>query len=301
MRISSSLFYSSSAASMASLSERASKLQTQLSTEKKINTPSDDAAGYRQLTTMTRAAANSEQDSKNIARAQSLLTASDSTLGQVNDQLQRAREIAIAVKNDTVPADQRAVYAAELDAMVDSLMALANTTDSTGAPLFGGANGDVAYAKAADGSISYAGTGTPGAIPVGDGAAVHATVTGDQVFGNLPNAAGTGTTDMFSVVQGLADSLRNGGTGGDAITELKTTLDSVGVARSSVGARGARLELETTRLANADVERKEARSKIEDTDISTTITELQKTMTVLQATQASFTKLTSLSLFNYLN
>ena len=35
-------------------------------------------------------------------------------------------------------------------------------------------------------------------------------------------------------------------------------------------------------------------------DIATNIAQLQQTMTVLQATQASFTKLTSVSLFDYL-
>ena len=43
-----------------------------------------------------------------------------------------------------------------------------------------------------------------------------------------------------------------------------------------------------------------ARSAIEDVDVSQAITDLQKTMTVLQATQASFSKLSGLSLFNYL-
>jgi flagellar hook-associated protein 3 FlgL len=39
---------------------------------------------------------------------------------------------------------------------------------------------------------------------------------------------------------------------------------------------------------------------LEDTDVTTAVTQLQKTLTILQATQASFTKLTSLSLFDYL-
>ena len=39
---------------------------------------------------------------------------------------------------------------------------------------------------------------------------------------------------------------------------------------------------------------------MEDTDITSAVTELQKTLTILQATQASFTKLTGLSLFDYL-
>ena len=52
-------------------------------------------------------------------------------------------------------------------------------------------------------------------------------------------------------------------------------------------------------VANAD-DREAKRSGLEDTDITTTVVELQKTMTILSATQASFTKLSALSLFDYL-
>src|SRR3546814_5791223 len=57
--------------------------------------------------------------------------------------------------------------------------------------------------------------------------------------------------------------------------------------RASIGARGARIDLEQTRAADAGAAREIDRSAIEDTDITAAITELQKTMTILQATQAS--------------
>src|SRR3546814_18977604 len=60
--------------------------------------------------------------------------------------------------------------------------------------------------------------------------------------------------------------------------------------RASIGARGARLDLEQTRAADAGAAREIDRSAIEDTDITAAITELQKKMTNQQATQASFTK-----------
>ena len=47
-------------------------------------------------------------------------------------------------------------------------------------------------------------------------------------------------------------------------------------------------------------DREITRSSIEDTDVTQAITELQKTMTILSAAQASFTKLSNLSLFDYL-
>ena len=50
----------------------------------------------------------------------------------------------------------------------------------------------------------------------------------------------------------------------------------------------------------AAIANEESRSAIEDTDIPSAVAELQKTLTVLQATQASFTKLSGMSLFDYL-
>jgi flagellar hook-associated protein 3 FlgL len=70
--------------------------------------------------------------------------------------------------------------------------------------------------------------------------------------------------------------------------------------QASLGARAARVELEQAALGSADIDREVARAAIEDTDITAAITELQKTMTVLQATQASFSKLQGLTLFDYL-
>ena len=72
------------------------------------------------------------------------------------------------------------------------------------------------------------------------------------------------------------------------------------VARGAVGARAASVELQQGLSKSAQTDRAELRSSIEDTDVSTAIVDLQKMMTALSATQASFSKLSSLSLFDYL-
>ncbi|MBL7344927.1 hypothetical protein, partial [Escherichia coli] len=58
--------------------------------------------------------------------------------------------------------------------------------------------------------------------------------------------------------------------------------------------------LQADRLTSVAETREATRSGIEDTDIPTAVASLQKTLTVLQATQASFSKLTSVSLFDYI-
>mgnify|MGYP002718311967 CR=1 FL=1 len=71
-------------------------------------------------------------------------------------------------------------------------------------------------------------------------------------------------------------------------------------AQASVGARAVRVDLQAAYFTQVSTDREAARSEMEDVDVTTAITELQKTMTILSATQASFSKLSSLSLFDYI-
>ncbi len=299
MRIATNLFYDRASSAMGALTARGEALQTQIATGKRLTAPSSDAAAYRQLAGIRRAATDQVQDAANVTLAQSLLSASDTALAAIETQLQRASELAIQGSSGTLSAVQRETIASELDAIVEDLMKLANSTDSRGSPLFSGAGEAAPYVKANDGTIGYTGSGEAGAIPIGGGSTIHATTSGARIFGNIDAAAG-GTSDMFAILQGLSTTLRSGGNTTAAITDVKTTLGSVGDARASLGARAARLELESDRLGEVAVTREITRSALEDTDVTAAITELQKTLTVLQATQASFSKLSSLSLFNYL-
>ena len=299
MRVATSLTFDRSRDLMSSLSAQADKLNTQLATNKRIQAPSDDAAAYRALVQLKRQSADGEAENENINLANALLSASSTALGSVEAQLVRVREIAINAGSSTLTADQKMALATELDVIVEDLLRIANSTDSRGSRLFSGASIAAPYARQSDGSIDYTGAGQAGAIPIGDGRTIDATTSGDAIFSNIPVAAG-GTSDMFAILQSMSATLKADGAIGTAAADVQAVSASVTNARASIGARGARLELEQSRLQDLALTREEARSKIEDTDVAATITELQKTLTVLQATQASFSKLTQLSLFNYL-
>ena len=190
----------------------------------------------------------------------------------------------------------------QLKGIVQDLVGLANTRDVRGQPLFGAATGDSAVTQASDGSVSFAGTGEAATIPVGDNVSVQANDSAKRLFGGVSTASGS--SDMFAIISELASALTSD-TGAAAAASkagdsLKTVLGQVASARGSVGARAARLDLESDRLSEVAITRETDRSGLEDTDVTATITQLQQTMTVLQATQASFSKLSALSLFNYL-
>ena len=73
-----------------------------------------------------------------------------------------------------------------------------------------------------------------------------------------------------------------------------------GPGSRKLGARAARVELQQGLQKEDATNREIARSSLEDVDVTQAYVDLQKQMTALQATQASFSKLTNLSLFDYL-
>ena len=229
MRISTQSTYDRAGASMSKLSAEAARLQTQVATGKRVIAPSDDAGAYRQLTVIKRADADQSANAANVKLASGLLSSSDTALQGIGNQLVQARELALQASNGTLTDAQKSTLAISLDAIVEDMVTLANTTDARGQPLFGGATGNAAYTRAADGTISFAGTGEPGAIPIGDGTSVHATDSGERIFAvSTPG----GASDIFRIVQELAEAIRTGGdvskdASGEALTTLQTDRKSV--------------------------------------------------------------------------
>jgi flagellar hook-associated protein 3 FlgL len=289
---STSLFYSRSNSAMSSLTASANRLYEELSTNKRILSPSDDSAAWAKLQGLAQAKANAGVDSANVKLAQGILGQADSTLSSIRDQLQSASDLAVQAGNGTLSADAKKAIAEQLRGILDSVVSLANTKDGRGQPIFGGTN-DGAGVSIVDGALTFP-FGDPGGIPIGDGQTVSPSV-------NAKSFLKSGDDDIATVLTGMIAALNNG----DALPEgsadaLKSIADQTTSAQASLGARAARVDLVAAQQTNAAVDREAARSSLEDVDVSQAITDLQKTMTVLSATQASFSKLSGLSLFDYL-
>tara|TARA_B100000678_G_scaffold290667_1_gene304229 strand:- start:240 stop:1136 length:897 start_codon:yes stop_codon:yes gene_type:complete len=298
MRVTTSLFYSRASAQMSRLSDQAGALQGQIASGKKITSAADDAVAYQRLATLKQAGADDGVYKGNLSMAQGLLAQTDGALGGVQTQLQRVQELMVQANSGTLNQSQREGLAASIDSIRDDLLGLANGTDMRGQPLFGGDSGDTAFTKAADGSITFTGSATTASIPIGAQSQVQATASGASVFG------GDGTApDIFATLQSFSDALRSGDdlSTGNISSDVDAAMTNVTNVRASFAARGARVDLEVARLADVASARETTRSSLEDVDVTDAITKLQNTMTTLQAAQASFTKLSSLSLFNYLN
>ncbi len=305
MQIATSLFYDRAASTMASLTGKADALQTQISTTKRFSAPSQDSVAYQRLAGLARDTANDKAYAANLDTAASVLTQADTSLTAITDQLQSAAELTTQALNGTLNPANRKAIGVQLAGIVATLANLANAKDARGQALFGGADG--APAVATNGSYALAGKPVSG-IPIGDGQSIQANETAARIFtvGGKANAEGgiDGGINTLEMLSAIATALQSDdytpGALDTSLKDISAASDQVSMVQSSLGARAARVDLEAARLKDTGVDREETRSALEDTDIPTAVVELQKTMTILSATQASFSKLSALSLFDYL-
>lgn len=298
MQISTNLFYSTASNRLSQMGARASELQTQISTGKKILKPSDDPAAAQQLAELDQKDADAAVYGSNMTLASSLLDQADGVLTQINTQLTRATELATQAANGTQTDASRKTIATELNSIVDSLVSLANTRNVRGQPLFGSASGGKAVTDNGDGTFTFPPEVQVSEVPIADGQSVQATESAKRIFDI------GGGDNTLSMLRTLAAALNAGGdvssTVSGSLDKLSDAVDQVANVQASVGARGARVDLQQQLLTTANTDRSELRGKLEQVDITDAVVQLQQMMTALSASQASFTKLSQLSLFDYL-
>ena len=299
MQISTNQFYSNASTRLSKMSERASELQTQISTGKKMLKPSDDPAASQQLAELDRRDADAAVYGTNMTLAGSLLDQAGTVLGQINTQLTRALELTTLAGNGTQTDATRKITATELTSIVDSLVSLANTKNVRGQPLFGSASGGLAVTDNKDGTFTFPPDVQVSEVPIADGQSVQATESAKRIFD-----IGGGTDNTLAMLSKLAAALNAGGdvstTVSSSLDKLNDSINQVADVTASVGARGARIDLQQQLLTTANTDRTELRGKLEQVDVTDAIVQLQQMMTALSASQASFTKLAGLSLFDYL-
>ncbi len=300
---STSAFYERSTQSLRSLREQAEGLQNQISSNSKLTKSSDDPLAASMLRSLARREAMGEVDTAAANRAATDLNLTDTALNQFATYVTRAQELATQAASSLLPAAQRASIGTELAQIHQGLVSLANTRDSAGHALFGGDSAANAYALDAAGNASYIGSGTAGQLSLGDGQSVARTLTGPE-FLAFTDPAGN-PTDLMSVIKSLSDALSTGaasttGTANTALGALASGLDAITTAQTVVGSRLSWIDLSTERQQTMSEARSAEQADIGAPDLGSALARLQQLSTVLEASQASFSKLANLSIFDVL-
>lgn len=190
MRISTSWMQQSALNAMLDQQAELARTQLQISTGRRIQTPSDDPAGSAQALALAHADAANSQYQRNIDAASGRLGREDQTLSSVSDLLGRVRTLALEGANGTLGADDRKNIATEIRQRLAQLVQLANTRDASGEYLFAGnATGTQPFVQG-PGGVSYVGDQGQRMIAIAPGQTLASGDPGSDVFQNIP--AGNG-------------------------------------------------------------------------------------------------------------
>ncbi|MCK4460950.1 MAG: flagellar hook-associated protein FlgL [candidate division Zixibacteria bacterium] len=127
MRVSSSMMADRVVFNMQRSLRRFLEMQTQMSTGRRINKPSDDPLGTLRDLDYRKELARIAQYRSNIDAALNWQGTYDSALSDFGNMLSTAKELAISMSNDTYGADERKAVAIEIDDIIDRFFQIANS------------------------------------------------------------------------------------------------------------------------------------------------------------------------------
>jgi flagellar hook-associated protein 3 FlgL len=270
------------------------QLQSQLTSGKRLNRPSDDPPAVETTLNYHATIAAGEQYLRNMDNSTAWLQATDSTLGSATDLLQRARELAVQGANDTLDTNQKGDIAAEVDQLLQQMVQLGNAT-LKGQRLFAGLKTDANPFTLNAGpptTVSYGGDSGQMQREIDVGTTLAINMPGNTAF-----------APAFSALVSLRDNLRAGNSAVVRATDLPgvdAALDTVLTTRATVGAKVNRLEAAQSRQQELQARITELLAKTEDTDYTAAISDFTQQQTVYQASLQTAAKTLQPSLMDYL-
>ena len=269
--------------------ERLQKTQNTLSSGKRINKPSDDPMGITKALAYRAILSQYEQYIRNIDGGLSWLNHTSSALEEVNRQLVRSKEIAIAQATSTSDEQTRAAAAVEVDGILDQVLQLANTKLG-GGYIFAGSETLTQPFKIGAG-VEYSGNFEKLRREIGPQDTIEINIIGSDVFQT--------TLEMLIELKGALQNNDQEAIG-SLLDDIDEKLTPVLNARVEMGAKVNRLEMTKNSLLEAKTNITGLLSETEDADMVEAITDFMTQQNAYQAALAAAARIIQPSLVDFL-
>jgi len=224
-----------------------------LSSGLRINSAKDDAAGQAIANRMTSQIKGMNQAARNANDGISMAQTAEGSLNEINNNLQRIRELAVQASNGTNSETDLSSLQDEVKARLDEIDRVAGKTDFNGVKLLDGSAG-------ASGVVNIQ-------VGVNDG---------DVIQLDLSGAKSDSTTLGVKSID-----LKNMGT--TDLATIDAAIAKVDTARSGLGAVQNRFESAINNLNNTSTNLSAAQSRIQDADYATEVSNMSRAQILQQA------------------
>jgi flagellar hook-associated protein 3 FlgL len=250
--------------------------QAQVSTGKRLQRASDDPVATARLANLKRTQANDSARASNLNLGITLIAQADGQMRTMSDLLARTKELTIAGASASLSPADRVSIAAEISVMADEIDAMALAKSPTGQQLFA-TSGNLSIRF--DDDIMFAPVPARAEVFVSGGVAIS------QIMRDAASAISANDTAKINV----------------GLTSVESAINHAADTAAKIGLNAARLDrLQESRELRA-ISVSEERSKLEDTDLSSAIAELNGMTLTLEAAQAAFARINRRTLMDFLS
>ena len=305
MKISTSQLFDNSVNQMNRQQSKIAEMQAKLASGKQIVKPSDDSEKSAVIQRLQTAIDRQSVYERSLDTAENRLASEESALMSSERILQRIRQLAVQSNTDTLSVDDKDILANEITSLREELLSLANTQDANGNYVFAGSNVQTkAFDVNADGDIIYQGDKTQTSVDISDQRRLVLNRAGDEVFASVDRVVDGDTQDIsfFKVIDDFAQALATDDE--DALNlgleEISSITEGMGASIADLGSRISTVNNQREILEDTNLRYQDLLSNAQDLDYATAVTKLSAELLSLEAAQASFAKISQLSLFNYI-
>jgi len=240
-----------------------SKALEKLSTGLRINRASDDAAGLSVSESMRSKIRGMERGKSNAEDGIALLNIAEGATGEINNILQRMRELSIQSATDTMTTTERSYTDKEFGQLMSEITRISSSASYNGMTLLDGAAGSFGVSGGAS-SVLHIGSGSSSSVD-----RVAITVSA-MTLGAVGLSA---STTSVSTATGAIS----------ALSLIDTAIKSVNTMRSDMGGYVNRLEFAISNLGNQIYNTQDAESRIRDVDFAKETTEFTRAQILTQS------------------
>lgn len=269
----------------------------EMSSGKRVNTPSDDPLASAQMVANSDHSARTDQYLHNLDTLTGQMQTADSTLSSVVTAVTRAITLGVQGSTGTVSDANRQQIAQDLSGIQSQVLSLANT-EVNGVFLFGGTETTAppfALDPASATGVTYSGNDQTNTVQIADGLNVKTNMPGSQLFQGP-------TANIFGSLQQLITALQTGSTSDaqTATNALRDAFDDLTGQRIFYGNTVNQLNSTQGFLQQEKVSLSSQATTLIGADLTKSASDLTRAQTAYSATLAAAAKILPTSLLDYL-
>jgi len=276
------------------------KALLQLTTGRRVNSASDDAAAAAQEVNISSQMNNCDQYLRSISSIYSEMQTADSSLNSAVTALQAAINLGVAGANGTLSQQNRITLAQQVRNVSQQVLGVANLSYNGTYVFAGTADSQPPYVadNSVPGGVRYQGNDGVNSVEIEEGQSVAVNQPGSQLF----SANGA---SVFVALNDLATKLEDPNSStddiGSAVTELRGAFNQLTSARTFYGSSIDQLLGTQDFLNNKNVQLGQQQNSTVGVDMNVAATNLTNAEQARNATVQAAASLSSVTLMDYLS